>query len=62
MIAGPAIMALGSGLLYSVKVTDSKSYPMGYSALIGFGCGMVLQNVIVRFFVRSYLPLPFSLT
>lgn len=48
MIAGPAIMSVGCGLLYSVKVTDPKSYPMGYSALIGFGCGMVLQNVIVR--------------
>lgn len=47
MIAGPAIMCVGCGLLYSVDASDSKSFPMGYSALIGFGCGMVLQNVII---------------
>lgn len=47
MITGPAIVAIGCGLLYTVKLSDSKSYPMGYSALIGVGGGLVLQNVIV---------------
>lgn len=47
MILGPAIMTVGCGLLYSVKLSNSKSYPMGYSAFIGFGVGLVLQNVIV---------------
>ncbi|KAF8317979.1 MFS general substrate transporter [Clavulina sp. PMI_390] len=47
MLTGPAIICIGSGLLYSVKATDSKSYPMGYSAFLGFGCGLVLQNVII---------------
>lgn len=47
MILGPAIMTVGCGLLYSVKLSNSKSYPMGYSAFIGFGVGLVLQNVII---------------
>jgi hypothetical protein len=55
MVAGPALMAVGCGLLYSVKATDSVSLPKGYSALVGFGCGMVFQNVLVSVLTELFL-------
>lgn len=47
MVSGPCILLLGSGLLYSVNYPDSKTYYMGYSAIIGVGIGTVLQNTII---------------
>lgn len=47
IVSGPVFLAIGSGLLYSVEYPDSKSRYMGYSAIIGVGIGMVLQNTII---------------
>ena len=47
IVAGPCFLILGCGLLYSVEYPDSKSYYLGYSAIIGVGIGCVLQNTII---------------
>ncbi|KAF8304792.1 MFS general substrate transporter [Clavulina sp. PMI_390] len=47
IVAGPVFLTIGSGLLYSAGYPKPKHYYMGYSSILGFGIGLVLQNSII---------------
>ncbi|GMK56868.1 hypothetical protein CspeluHIS016_0307080 [Cutaneotrichosporon spelunceum] len=47
IVTGPALTALGSGLLYTVHVGTPVSHVYGFQAIIGAGIGMSLQNAMV---------------
>ena len=44
IVAGPFFLALGAGLLYSVKYGDSVTHVMGFQVFLGIGIGLALQN------------------
>lgn len=44
IVAGPAFLALGSGLLYSIKSGTPISHLYGFQVLVGIGIGLSLQN------------------
>jgi hypothetical protein len=44
ILAGPVFLAIGSGLLYSVKYGDSINHVMGFQVFLGIGIGLCLQN------------------
>lgn len=45
--AGPVFLAIGSGLLYTVKYGTPISHLMGFQAFLGVGIGLCLQNTMV---------------
>ncbi|BEJ13591.1 hypothetical protein CspHIS471_0307650 [Cutaneotrichosporon sp. HIS471] len=47
IVTGPALTALGSGLLYTVHVDTPVAHLYGFQAIIGAGIGMTLQNAMV---------------
>ena len=44
IVAGPVFMALGSGLLYTVKYGTPINHIYGFSVILGLGIGIALQN------------------
>lgn len=44
IVAGPCFIALGAGLLYTVKYGTPQNHLLGFQALIGFGIGLSMQN------------------
>ncbi|TXT04875.1 hypothetical protein VHUM_03958 [Vanrija humicola] len=44
VVAGPGFLALGSGLLYTIKYGDPISRLYGYQVLLGTGIGLAMQN------------------
>ncbi|KAL1405301.1 hypothetical protein Q8F55_008928 [Vanrija albida] len=44
VVAGPAFLAIGSGLLYMQRYGDPVSRLYGYQVLLGVGIGLALQN------------------
>ncbi|KLT44397.1 MFS general substrate transporter [Cutaneotrichosporon oleaginosum] len=47
IVAGPALIALGSGLLYTVDTHTPLSRLYGFQIIIGAGIGLALQNTMV---------------
>lgn len=45
--AGPVLLILGSGLLYSVKYGTPVSHLYGFQIILGVGVGLSLQNAIL---------------
>jgi hypothetical protein len=44
IVAGPCFIALGSGLLYSVKYGTPIQHIYGFQVLMGVGIGLAMQN------------------
>ncbi|KAJ7716965.1 ABC transporter [Mycena maculata] len=47
LIAGPAFLAVGSGLLYSIDTTTREPKLIGFQILIGAGIGLGMQNTLL---------------
>lgn len=47
LVAGPLLIMVGAGLLYTVKETSSSAILIGYQILLGVGVGVVMQNTII---------------
>lgn len=47
IVGGPIFMAIGSGLLYTVKYGTSVGHIYGFEVILGFGVGLALQNTML---------------
>lgn len=46
LVAGPFLICIGSGLLYTVRADSSSATLIGYQILLGLGVGTVMQNTL----------------
>jgi hypothetical protein len=47
IVAGPVFLAIGSGLLYTVKYGTPESHLYGFQVFLGIGIGLSLQNMML---------------
>jgi hypothetical protein len=47
IVAGPCFLALGCGLLYTVKYGTPESHLYGFQVFLGVGIGLSLQNMML---------------
>ncbi|CAK5269530.1 unnamed protein product [Mycena citricolor] len=47
LVISPVLLALGSGLLYTLKTSTSSATIIGFQILTGVGTGMVMQNTLL---------------
>lgn len=47
LVGGPMILAVGAGLLFTVRADTSSGALIGYQILLGLGTGFCLQNTLI---------------
>nr|GAT46952.1 major facilitator superfamily protein [Mycena chlorophos] len=47
LLLSPILIAIGSGLLYTVTTSTNEAHLVGYQILIGVGTGMAMQNAMI---------------
>jgi hypothetical protein len=47
LVASPIVLAIGSGLMYSISTSTSSATLIGFQILVGMGVGLGMQNALV---------------
>ncbi|KAJ7247006.1 MFS general substrate transporter [Mycena rebaudengoi] len=47
LVASPIVLAIGSGLMYSISTSTSNATLIGFQILVGMGVGLGMQNALV---------------